>query len=50
MQGREKEASSLYQAVLKNKPSDQALVAIASNNLVVINKCVFNYDLIYATY
>lgn len=36
--GREKEAATIYQNVLKDKPSDQALVAIASNNLVVINR------------
>ncbi|XP_028158599.1 signal recognition particle subunit SRP72 isoform X1 [Ostrinia furnacalis] len=38
MSGKEKEAASIYQNVLKDKPSDQALVAIASNNLVVINR------------
>ncbi|KAL0840689.1 hypothetical protein ABMA28_015882 [Loxostege sticticalis] len=38
MLGKEKEAASIYQNVLKDKPSDQALVAIASNNLVVINR------------
>lgn len=38
MQGKDKEATAIYQTVLKSKPSDQALVAIASNNLVVINK------------
>ncbi|XP_045534188.1 signal recognition particle subunit SRP72 [Papilio machaon] len=36
--GREKEAAALYQGVLKDKPADQALVAVASNNLVVINR------------
>ncbi|CAH2075016.1 unnamed protein product, partial [Iphiclides podalirius] len=36
--GREKEAATMYHNVLKEKPSDQALVAIASNNLVVINR------------
>ncbi|XP_068630412.1 signal recognition particle subunit SRP72 [Battus philenor] len=36
--GREKEAANIYQNVLKEKPSDQALVAIASNNLVVVNR------------
>ncbi|XP_045521419.1 signal recognition particle subunit SRP72 [Pieris brassicae] len=36
--GKEKEAATIYQNVLKEKPSDQALVAIASNNLVVINR------------
>lgn len=38
--GKEKEAAGIYQNVLKDKPSDQALVAIASNNLVVINRWV----------
>ncbi|XP_063696848.1 signal recognition particle subunit SRP72 [Culicoides brevitarsis] len=38
MQGRSKEASSIYIETLKNKPSDAALVAVASNNSVVINK------------
>ncbi|CAG9785244.1 unnamed protein product [Diatraea saccharalis] len=38
MMGKEKEAASIYQNVLKDKPADQALVAIASNNLVVINR------------
>lgn len=36
--GKEKEAASIYQNVLKDKPSDQALVAIAANNIVVINR------------
>ncbi|CAH1644088.1 unnamed protein product [Spodoptera littoralis] len=36
--GKEKEAMTIYQNVLKDKPSDQALVAIASNNIVVINR------------
>ncbi|CAH0627393.1 unnamed protein product [Chrysodeixis includens] len=36
--GKEKEAATIYQNVLKDKPSDQALVAIASNNIVVINR------------
>ncbi|XP_041976354.1 signal recognition particle subunit SRP72 [Aricia agestis] len=36
--GKEKEAGAIYHNVLKDKPSDQALVAIASNNLVVINR------------
>lgn len=39
--GKEKEAAAVYQNVLKDKPSDQALVAIASNNLVVINRLAF---------
>ncbi|XP_063620945.1 signal recognition particle subunit SRP72 [Cydia splendana] len=42
--GREKEAATIYQNVLKDKPSDQALVAIASNNLVVINRDTNVFD------
>lgn len=38
MLGREKEAQSIYTAALKQKPNDAGLVAIASNNMVVINK------------
>lgn len=37
-QGRNKEASIIYSEILKNKPSDAALIAVASNNSVVINK------------
>ncbi|KAJ8732278.1 hypothetical protein PYW08_015008 [Mythimna loreyi] len=42
--GKEKEAASIYQNVLKDKPSDQALVAIASNNIVVINRDANVFD------
>ncbi|VVD04130.1 unnamed protein product [Leptidea sinapis] len=42
--GKEKEATSIYQNVLKDKPSDQALVAIASNNLAVINRDANVFD------
>lgn len=38
MLGREKEAHSIYTAALKHKPDDIGLVAIASNNMVAINK------------
>lgn len=38
MQGREKEAQQIYTAILKRKPDDIGLVAIASNNSVAINK------------
>lgn len=38
LQGREKEAQALYTAALKTKPDDIALVAVASNNLVCLNK------------
>lgn len=38
LQGREKEAQALYISALKAKPDDIALVAVASNNLVCLNK------------
>ncbi|XP_053694261.1 signal recognition particle subunit SRP72 [Sabethes cyaneus] len=38
MQGKSKEASAIYIDALKNKVNDHALTAVASNNLVVINK------------
>ncbi|XP_067002510.2 signal recognition particle subunit SRP72 [Anabrus simplex] len=38
MQGREKEAQAIYAAALKQKPDDIGLVAIASNNMVTLNK------------
>ncbi|XP_070155744.1 signal recognition particle subunit SRP72 [Polyergus mexicanus] len=38
LQGREKEAQALYTAVLKAKPDDIALIAVANNNLVCLNK------------
>ncbi|KAH0949947.1 hypothetical protein HN011_007482 [Eciton burchellii] len=38
LQGREKEAQALYTAALKVKPDDIALIAVASNNLVCLNK------------
>ncbi|XP_076759567.1 signal recognition particle 72 [Xylocopa sonorina] len=38
LQGREKEAQILYTSALKAKPDDIALVAVASNNLVCLNK------------
>jgi len=39
MQGsRDKEAQAIYNSVLKTKPSDIGLVAVASNNLVTLNK------------
>lgn len=38
MQGKVKEAAVIYAETLKNKPNDPALVAVASNNSVVINK------------
>lgn len=37
MQNRETEAQTLYQKVLKNKPDDVTLQAVAANNCVVIN-------------
>jgi len=36
-QGRDKEAQTIYNQVLKNKPSDIGLVAVASNNLLTLN-------------
>lgn len=38
MQGKNKEASAIYAETLKNKPTDPALIAVASNNSVVINR------------
>lgn len=38
LMGREKEAQTLYTAALKSKPDDIALVAVANNNLVCLNK------------
>lgn len=38
LQGREKEAQVFYASALKTKPKDIALVAVASNNLVTLNK------------
>ena len=37
LQGRTSEAQQLYQKVLKVKPSDAALVAIAANNSAALN-------------
>ncbi|SPP82573.1 signal recognition particle subunit SRP72 [Drosophila guanche] len=38
LQGKIKEASTIYAECLRHKPKDAALVAVASNNSVVINK------------
>lgn len=38
MQNREKEAQVIYNQVLKTKPADVGLIAVASNNLVTLNK------------
>lgn len=38
MQGKVKEASTIYTEALKHKTSDAALTAVCSNNSVVINK------------
>lgn len=38
MQGKQKESGIIYSDCLKNKPKDPAVCAVASNNLVVINK------------
>jgi len=37
-QGKTKDASAIYIETLKNKPSDAAVAAVASNNSVVLNK------------
>ncbi|XP_065369457.1 signal recognition particle subunit SRP72 [Calliphora vicina] len=44
MQGKTKEAAAIYAEVLKNKPKDPALIAVASNNSVVINKDQHVFD------
>ncbi|XP_005178216.1 signal recognition particle subunit SRP72 [Musca domestica] len=44
MQGKTKEAASIYAEVLKNKPKDPALVAVASNNSVAINRDQHVFD------
>jgi len=38
MQGKTKEAALIYAECLKKKPKDPALIAVASNNSVVLNK------------
>ncbi|XP_054261614.1 signal recognition particle subunit SRP72 [Macrosteles quadrilineatus] len=38
LQGREKEAQAMYNAILKRKPDDIGLVAIASNNSITLNR------------
>lgn len=38
MQGKEREAQTLYNNVLKSKPTDIGLIAVASNNLLTLNK------------
>jgi len=37
-QGKDKEAQTIYNQVLRNKPSDIGLTAVASNNLIAVNK------------
>jgi len=37
-QGKEKEAQTIYNNVLRNKPADIGLVAVASNNLLTLNR------------
>ena len=36
--GKEKEAQIIYNSVLKTKPDDIGLIAVASNNLLTINR------------
>uniref|UniRef100_A0A1B6F764 Signal recognition particle subunit SRP72 n=1 Tax=Cuerna arida TaxID=1464854 RepID=A0A1B6F764_9HEMI len=38
LQGREKDAQTVYNAILKRKPDDIGLVAIASNNSITLNR------------
>lgn len=38
LQGREKEAQAVYNAILKHKPDDIGLVAIVSNNSITLNR------------
>ena len=38
MQGKERDAQAMYNAVLRSKPADIGLVAAASNNLLTINR------------
>uniref|UniRef100_A0A1B6EE26 Signal recognition particle subunit SRP72 n=2 Tax=Clastoptera arizonana TaxID=38151 RepID=A0A1B6EE26_9HEMI len=38
VQGREKEAQIIYNTILKNKPDDMGLVAIACNNSITLNR------------
>ncbi|KAI5706955.1 hypothetical protein M8J75_012858 [Diaphorina citri] len=38
MQGREKDSQNIYTAILKEKPQDIALLAVANNNMAVINR------------
>jgi len=38
MQGKEREAQTIYNAVLRSKPADIGLVAAASNNLLTLNR------------
>lgn len=38
MQGREKDSQNIYTSILKEKPQDIALMAVANNNMAVINR------------
>ncbi|XP_032220654.1 signal recognition particle subunit SRP72 isoform X2 [Nematostella vectensis] len=38
IQGKNEDAMKLYNQVLKNKPSDMSLTAVASNNVITLNK------------
>ena len=44
--GREKEAQQVYTSVLKSKPSDIGLVAVASNNILAINRYISVYHIL----
>ena len=45
LQGKANVALTEYNKVLKNKPSDVALVAVLSNNIVALHKVIYNYIL-----
>lgn len=38
LQGREKDAQAIYNAILKRKPDDIGLIAIVSNNSITLNR------------
>ena len=46
-QGKEKEAQNIYNSVLKSRPDDIGLVAVASNNLLAINRLDPNIDYLF---
>ena len=44
MSGNTAEAIKIYNSVLKNKPSDGAVSAVAANNTVTINQVMYHCD------